>query len=74
MLDVLHSCRQILRQAQQDNDTDFLVPVKGKHPELEARATACLPDHTPSGHSPSPGRAPRPGPAASAVSYHRNRG
>ena len=47
MLDALHPCRQTLRQAHQDNDADFLVPVKGNHPGLEARATACLPDSTP---------------------------
>ena len=40
-------CQQTLRQAHQSNGADFLVPVKGNHPELEARVTACLPDRTP---------------------------
>ena len=74
MLDALHPCRQTLRQAHQDNDADFLVPVKGNHPELEARATACLPDRTPEVIPHPPGRTPRLGPAASAVRYRRNRG
>ena len=39
MLDPMHPCQQTLRQAQEDNGADFLVPVKGNHPELEARAT-----------------------------------
>lgn len=43
MLDALHSCQQTLRQIHQDNGADYLMPVKGNHPELEARAAACLP-------------------------------
>ena len=73
MLDALHPCQQTLRQAHQDNGADFLIPVKGNHPELEARAGACLPDRTPAVISPL-GRAPGDGPAAGAVRYRRRRG
>jgi hypothetical protein len=73
MLDALHPCQQTLRQAHQDNGADFLIPVKGNHPELEARATACLPDRTPAVIPPL-GRAPGHGPAADAVRYRRKRG
>ena len=73
MLDALHPCQKTLRQAHQDNGADFLIPVKGNHPELEARAGACLPDRTPAVISPL-GRAPGDGPAAGAVRYRRRRG
>lgn len=73
MLDALHSCQQTLRQAHQDNGADFLIPVKGNHPELEARATACLPDRPPAVLPPL-GRASRLGAAAGGVRYRRKRG
>jgi len=73
MLDALHPCQQTIRQAHQDNGADFLIPVKGNHPELEARAAACLPDRTPAVISPL-GRAPANEPAAGAVRYRRKRG
>lgn len=43
MLDALHSCQQTMRQIHQDNGADFLMPVKGNQPGLEARSEACLP-------------------------------
>lgn len=73
MLDALHPCQQTLRQAYQENGADFLIPVKGNHPELEARAAACLPDRPPAvlpPHGPAPGH----GPAAGTVRYRRKRG
>jgi hypothetical protein len=73
MLDPLHPCQQTLRQAHQDNGADFLIPVKGNHPELEARAAACLPDRTPAVIPPLV-RAPGADPAAGAVRYRRKRG
>ena len=73
MLDALHPCQQTLRQAHQENGADFLIPVKGNHPELEARAAACLPDRPPAVISPL-GRAPGHEPAAGAVRYRRKRG
>jgi len=42
MLDALHSCQQTLRQIHQENGADYLMPVNGTHPELEARVAACL--------------------------------
>jgi len=47
MLDALHTCQQTMRQVHQDNGADFLLPVKDNHPELAARAAACLPDRSP---------------------------
>jgi hypothetical protein len=73
MLDALHPCQQTLRQAHQENGADFLIPVKGNHPELEARAAACLPDRPPAVISPL-GRASGHEPAAGAVRYRRKRG
>jgi hypothetical protein len=72
MLDALHPCQQTLRQAHQHNGADFLIPVKGNHPELEARATACLPDRLP---AVLPPLRPAPGarPTASGVRYRRKR-
>ena len=72
MLDALHPCQQTLRQAYQENGADFLIPVKGNHPELEARAAACLPDRTPAVIPPL-GQAPGHEPAAGAVRYRRKR-
>jgi len=72
MLDALHPCQQTLRQAHQENGADFLIPVKGNHPELEARAAACLPDRSSAVISPL-GRATGHEPAASAVRYRRKR-
>ena len=72
MLDALHPCQQTIRQAHQDNGADFLIPVKGNHPELEAGAAACLPDRTPAVISPL-GRTPGHEPAAGAVRYRRKR-
>jgi hypothetical protein len=75
MLDALHSCQETLRQAYQDNGADFLVPVKGNHPELEALATACLPDcHCQPAVIPPLGLQPGPRAAAAAVRYRRKRG
>ncbi len=68
MLDALHPCPQTLRQAHQDNGADFLIPDKGNHPELQARAAACLPDRSPAVISPL-GPAPGHQPAAGAVRY-----
>jgi len=52
MLDALHSNQETIRQIVQENGADYLLPVKGNHSGLEARAAACLPDPpTP----PSPG-------------------
>lgn len=73
MLDALHCCQQTLRQTHQDNGADFLIPVKGNQPELEARAKACLPDRTPAVIPPL-GRAPGDGSAARSVRYRRKRG
>ena len=73
MLDALHPCQQTLRQAHQENGADFLIPVKGNHPELEARAAACLPDRPPAVLPPL-GPAPGHEPAAGAVRYRRKRG
>jgi hypothetical protein len=73
MLDALHCCQQTLRQAHHDNGGDFLIPVKGNQPELEARAKACLPDRTPTVIPPL-GRAPGDPGAARAVRYRRKRG
>lgn len=73
MLDALHPCQQTLRQAHQDNGADFLIPVKGNHPELEARARACLPDRVPAVIPPL-GRSSGNGTAAGAVRYRRKRG
>ena len=47
IFDAPHSCRETLRQVHQDNGADFLVPAKGNHPDLEARAKGCLPDRAP---------------------------
>ena len=73
MLDALHSCQETVRQAYQDNGADFLLPVKGNHPELEARAAACLPDRQPAVIPPF-GLPPGPRRAAAAVRYRRQRG
>ena len=73
MLDALHCCQQTLRQAHQDNGADFLIPVKGNQPELEARAKACLPDRL-SAVIPPLGRARGAHGAARAVRYRRKRG
>lgn len=73
MLDALHTCQETLRQALQDNGADFLIPVKGNHPELEARANASLPDRSPAVIPPL-GRAPGAHRAAGAVRYRRKRG
>jgi hypothetical protein len=73
MLDALHPCQQTIRQAHQENGADFLIPVKGNHPELEALAAACLPDRSPAVISPL-GPAPGHEPAAGAVRYRRKRG
>jgi len=59
-------------KAHQNNGADYLIPVKGNHPELEARATASLPDRTPAVISPL-GRAPVNRPAAGTVRYRRKR-
>lgn len=72
MLDALHPCQQTLRQAHQDNGADFLIPVKGNHPELEARATACLPDRSPAVYPPLKPE-PTAEPTASGVRYRRKR-
>jgi hypothetical protein len=72
MLDALHPCQQTIRQAHQENGADFLIPVKGNHPELEALAAACLPDRPPAVFSPL-GPAPGHEPAAGAVRYRRKR-
>ena len=73
MLDALHPCQSTIRQAHQDNGADFLIPVKGNHPELEARAAACLPDRSSAVISPL-GQASGHEPAAGAVRYRRKRG
>ena len=72
MLDALHTCQQTLHQAHQDNGADFLIPVKANHSELQARATASLPDRTPAVISPL---APtlRHQSADSSVRYRRKR-
>ena len=73
MLDALHSCQQTMRQAHQDNGADFLLPVKDNHPELAARAAACLPDRSPAVISPLGGkRAVRN--TSGDVRYRRKRG
>lgn len=72
MLDALHCCQQTMRQAHQDNGADFLIPVKGNQPELEARANAILPDRTPAVISPL-GPAGGNDRAARAVRYRRKR-
>jgi hypothetical protein len=73
MLDALHCCQQTLRQIHQDNGADFLFPVKGNHPDLEARANASLPDHAPAVTSPL-GHSPGDGGALRSVRYRRKRG
>lgn len=73
MLDALHTCQETLRQAHQDNGADFLIPVKGNHPGLEARAAACLPDRQPAVIPPL-GLPSGPRPATAAVRYRRQRG
>ena len=47
MLDALHSNQETIRQIVQENGADYLLPVKGNHSGLEARAAACLPDPPP---------------------------
>lgn len=73
MLDALHCCQQTLRQIHQDNGADFLIPVKGNHPDLEARANASLPDRAPAVTSPL-GHSPGDGGALGPVRYRRKRG
>lgn len=73
IFDALHSCRETLRQVHQDNGADFLVPVKGNHPDLEARAKGCLPDRAPAVIPPL-GRASGDRRAAATVRYRRKQG
>lgn len=73
MLDALHTCQQTLHQSHQDNGADFLIPVKGNQPELEARANASLPERAPALISPL-GGAGGGGGAARPVRYRRKRG
>lgn len=72
MLDALHTCQQTLRQAYQENGADFLIPVKGNHPELQALATACLPDRPPAVLPPLRPE-PRAGTPTGSVRYRRKR-
>lgn len=73
MLDALHTCQETLRLIHQDHGADFLIPVKGNHPELEALAAACLPDRQPAVLPPL-GLQSGPRAAAAAVRYRRQRG
>ena len=72
MLDALHSCQQTLRQIHQDNGADYLMPVKGNHPELEARVAACLPPDRQLAVIPPLGRGVAG--ASGGVRYRRKRG
>jgi hypothetical protein len=59
---------EIQRAGQVADDDQIAIPDKGNHPELQARAAACLPDRSPAVIS-TLGPAPGHQPAAGAVRY-----